>query len=194
MGAPTMNIHKTHSTGRSASQGISLIIVLIMLVIIGITSATAMRSATSEQRATNNLRAEATAQQYAEAALRYCEDQIRNVPDAGRNAKLKLAVIPTTAFGTAPLWDSAASWATGAGAASRVILTAAQIGDANTTAPTFPPECMVEMQGLSAVDATRTVAVVTARGFSTDYARDDANGGVTTKGAVVWLQSIVNAN
>lgn len=60
---------------KRASRGISLIIVLIMLVIIGITGATAMRTATSEQRATNNLRMETIAQQYAEAALRICEGQ-----------------------------------------------------------------------------------------------------------------------
>jgi hypothetical protein len=39
---------------------------------------------------------------------------------------------------------------------------------------------------------TFTITVVTARGFSPDYARDGA--GNTTNGAVVWLQSIINAN
>ena len=72
-----MNAFKVSLAPRRASQGVSLIIVLIMMIIIGITAATAMRSATSEQRATNNQRVEAIALQYAEAALRYCENEMK---------------------------------------------------------------------------------------------------------------------
>jgi Tfp pilus assembly protein PilX len=192
MDAKIMRTARIFVAPRSYTRGISLLVVLIMLIIIGIASATAMRSATSEQRATNNIRMEAVAQQYAEAALRYCEGEMQKV-DASRTVNLRAANIPTQAFGATGAWESAASW-TGTGATSRVILTAAQISDANTAAaPTYPPECMVEMQTLSSTDATRTVAVVTARGFSPDYTRDSATG-KTKSGAAVWLQSIINAN
>jgi Tfp pilus assembly protein PilX len=176
--------------GRRRVRGISLIIVLIMLVIIGITAATAMRSATSEQRATNNLRMEGTAQQYAEAALRYCEAQLQ-LADAGRVATLKTAVIPTTTFALSG-WEDPATWTGGAGraSASRTPVPAGQISDANTVVPPTLPECVAEVQTVGS--PTFTITVVTARGFSPDYARDGA--GNTTNGAVVWLQSIINAN
>ncbi|MEN9438164.1 MAG: PilX N-terminal, partial [Pseudomonadota bacterium] len=65
------------ATMRHSQRGVSLVIVLVMMIIIGITAATAMRSATSEQRATNNMRMATTASQYAEAALRFCENELK---------------------------------------------------------------------------------------------------------------------
>lgn len=176
------------STRGRKNQGISLVIVLIMLVIIGITAATAMRNATSEQKATNNLRMEGTAQQYAEAALRYCEAQLQ-LADAGRTATLKTAVIPTTTFALSG-WEDPLTWTGGGGraSASKTPLPAAQISNANTVVPTTLPECVAEVQAVGS--PSFTITVVTARGFSPDYARD-ANGN-TTNGAVVWLQSIIN--
>ena len=169
---------------KKSSQGISLIIVLIMLVIIGITAATAMRTATSEQRATNNLRVEATAQQYAEAALRYCENQIRTVPDLQRPSGLQAANMPSTTA-AASAWQNVNNWATGS--AILVKVPADRITDANTEAVTTRPQCIAEQQ---LVGATYRAIVITARGFSPDYKAD--NNGVTTQGAVVWLQSIIN--
>jgi hypothetical protein len=49
--------------------------------------------------------------------------------------------------------------------------------------PAKKPECVVENLSGSGV-------VITARGFSPDYAADGS--GYTTSGAVVWLQSITN--
>jgi Tfp pilus assembly protein PilX len=184
------NTKFTSTPSRTRSRGISLVIVLIMLVIIGVTAATAMRSATSEQKATNNLRMEGTAQQYAEAALRYCEAQLQ-LADGGRVATLKTAVIPTTTFALSG-WEDPATWTGGAGraSASRTPVPAGQISDANTVVPPTLPECVAEVQTVGS--PTFTITVVTARGFSPDYARDGA--GNTTNGAVVWLQSIINAN
>ena len=176
--------------------GISLLIVLILVVVIGLTASAAMRSATSSQRVTTNVRMDNMAQQYAEAALRFCESQLQ-MADAARVNSLKIAVIPAvdmTVVGTLGLWENAISWtgtaASGFAAATRTALTAGQYSSAGLSSyqPAKAPECAAEVQTLGS--PTFTVTVVTARGFSTDY-RADVNGN-TINGAVVWLQSILN--
>lgn len=182
-------------------EGISLIIVLIMMVIIGITAASAMRNATSSERATNNQRLDNVAQQYAEVALRYCEGQLR-LPDAQRVATLQNAVIPTIVLGgTATTgWETVSSWTgvpggiPGDASATRTPVPTAYLSAGNASWIPAPgsilvPQCITEIQQMAA-SSTATYMVVTARGFSPDYARD-ANG-QTTSGAVVWLQSILN--
>lgn len=165
------------------SRGVSLIIVLIMMVIIGITAATAMRSATSEQRATNNQRVEATALQYAEAALRYCESELIK-PDGSRISSLQSANIVNSTPGSTA-WEDVSSWppsVSGGAAASRTEVPdpQLQITASEVALPTKKPECVVEnMAGYG--------YVVTARGFSPDYHADGT--GKTDRGAVVWLQS-----
>lgn len=204
-----MNSTRKHDL-KTAQQGISLIIVLILVVVIGLTASSAMRSATSSQRVTNNLRMEGMAQQYAEAALRFCEAQMA-IPDPtplpppipARIGVLLNANIPLAdmTVGDQPAWLNPVSWtgaaaapqvaATPHAAATRVTLTAGQISSGvSTYVPTSLPECIVETQRLPGGAAPFTVIVVTARGFSTDYQRD-ANGN-TTNGSVVWLQSILN--
>jgi type IV pilus assembly protein PilX len=173
---------------RRTSRGVSLIIVLIMMIIIGITAATAMRNATSEQRATNNQRVEATALQYAEAALRFCESEMVKQPDTLRVSTLRNVNIATTSFGpTTSGWEDTATWTglTGRSSASRTTVPNPRIQDnaSETVLPTKNPECIVE-------NMTGYGVVVTARGFSPDYAAD--SNGYTTSGAVVWLQSITN--
>jgi type IV pilus assembly protein PilX len=183
---------------RLGQRGISLIIVLILLVVIGLTSAAAIRNATSGERATNNVRLQNLAQQYAEGALRYCEDQLRQadinaVPPGPRVASLAEVNIPTTAVGGAPAWDQAATWSGGPGGASATmtILPAAQISSADSAiVPTTLPRCVVERQLLA---DGNTAYVVTARGFSPGYA--PINGAsTTTSGSVVWLQSTIFLN
>ena len=121
---------KTPDTNFKAPQrGISLIIVLILVVVIGLTASSAMRSATSSQRVTNNLRMEGMAQQYAEAALRFCEAQMAiddpvtggGVPRVGTllNANIPLANITA---GIQPAWLNPVSW-TGAAAAAQIAAT-----------------------------------------------------------------------
>jgi type IV pilus assembly protein PilX len=176
-------------------KGISLIIVLIMMVVIGLTAASAMRSATSGQRVTNNARMDTLATQYAEAALRYCEAQLQ-IPDANlaplpvRVNSLKDANIPTTTF-VASGWGQTATWVgVGGASATKTALPSAQFSTAgvSTNVPTTAPECVVERQVIGS--PTFAVTVVTARGFSPDY---EANvNGTTKRGSVVWLQSILN--
>jgi type IV pilus assembly protein PilX len=195
---------KNSLTGRQS--GISLIVVLILTVIIGLTASAAMRGATSSQRLTNNVRMENMAQQYAEAALRFCEAQIQipfNTAGVGaRVPNLAAANIPVRNMAPAVFpalaptgqWESSATWTATAGtgaAIARVDLQAGQYSSAlSSSLPAVAPQCAAEMQVLTSVTSTFTVTVVTSRGFSSDYTAD-ANG-ETTKGSVVWLQSILN--
>ena len=185
-----MTARKMTSLGPRADRGVSLIIVLILMIIIGITASTAMRSATSEQRATNNQRMEATALQYAEAALRYCEAQMKILPASDRaDASLKgtipgpLAPASSTAGWTDPLsWTSVLLSTTGRASVTRTVVPDAIIKNTtNTVFPVRKPECVVETQ-------TGGSTVITARGFSTDYEADGTDFH-TKRGAVVWLQS-----
>ena len=181
-------------------RGISLIIVLILVVIVGLTSAAALRSATSGQRLTNNVRMENMAQQYAEAALRYCEEQLQ-IPDTNtvapvRPNSLKGAKIPykdMTVALTKGNWENTATWTSAAGAgaaATRTALSSTRYSTAglSSSQPAKAPECAAEIQQIGS--PTFKVTVVTARGFSSDYAADV--NGQTTKGSVVWLQSVLN--
>ena len=193
---------------KTRQTGISLIIVLILLVVIGLTSAAAMRGATSSQRVTNNVRMDSIAKQYAEAALRYCEAQLQ-IPDTNTSPQpvrvnsLRAAVINaagTTAVDmtvalTPGAWENPVSWTgavnAGAAAATRTAVPVVEYSTAGVSSylPARPPECVVETQTRGS--PTFTVTVVTARGFSTDY-RADAGTGATLSGSVVWLQSILN--
>ena len=176
-------------TLRGAPQrGVSLLIVLVMLVIIGLTAASTLRTAASEQQLGNNLRTSALAQQYAEAALRFCEAQLL-LNDAARVPTLREALIPAT-LAAAPDWQLPGTWTGAVGAAAtRTNVPAAVISTVGQTTPSATlPQCVVERQSLG--NPVFTVLVVTARGFSPDYQRD-ANGN-TTSGSVVWLQSILN--
>ena len=181
-------------TKRTRLAGVSLIIVLVMLVVIGLTSAAAIRNATSGEQATNNIRLQNLAQQYADAALRYCEAELAKA-DVDRVASLSEANLSDTPAGTADAatgWGQAASW-TGAGgiAASRTVVPESRVKSQDSAfRPARLPECVVERQVLA--DGNRAY-VVTARGFSPGYVADAVTG-ATTAGSVVWLQSIVLLN
>lgn len=176
---------------RGRQGGISLIIVLIMLVIISLTSAAAIRNATSDERVTNNVRMQSLAQQYADAALRYCEAELAK-GDVDRVATLQEANIVQTAFQAAPAWNDTTTWVGAGGAsASRTTVPELQIKSASSSfRPTTLPQCVAEKQVLQ---DTKLAYVVTARGFSPDYTAD-AGTGATTGGSVVWLQSTLVLN
>jgi Tfp pilus assembly protein PilX len=175
-------------------RGVSLIVVMIMLVIIGLTSAAAIRGASSGEQATNNIRMQNLAQQYAEAALKYCEAELVKGDD-DRVVSLKdariVATSPADTVDNKWAWKEAATWteSTGAGQ-SRTVVPEANIHSTDSSSkPSKSPECVVEK--LTLADGSRPYAV-TARGFSLDYAADSS--GKTTAGSVVWMQSIVYIN
>lgn len=182
---------------RSKSKGVSLIIVLVMLVIIGLTSASAIRKATSTERVTNNIRMQNLAQQYAEAALRFCEVELGRADNLRVNTLRNANVFNDNGTGNPVAgtnnypptgWSNAATWTgTTFAAPSRTTVPATQIEAADSSArtPAFLPQCVAER---SMMPGGTRVTTVTARGFSPDYARDNATGN-TTNGSVVWLQS-----
>lgn len=175
----------------TGQRGISLIIVLIMVVVIGLTSAAAIRNATSDERVTNNVRMQSLAQQYAEAALRYCEAELSKA-DTARVTTLQEANIVSTAFGAAAAWNRTDTWLGGGGAsASMTILPELQIKSSNSAfKPATLPQCVAEKQAL---EDTSIAYVITARGFSPDYTAN-AGTGATTGGSVAWLQSTLVLN
>jgi len=187
MNAP---IHQLPLSPQRRQQGISLIIVLIMLVIIGLTSAAAIRSATSGEKLSNNLRVQNLAQQYAEAALRFCEAELAKA-DADREPTLKEAKIYTppvlTAATAATQWNVASTWIGAGGASdSKTTIPIAQLKSVDSSfSPTVLPQCVAEKQVMNDL---KIAYVITARGFSPDYTAN-ALTGATTSGSVVWLQS-----
>lgn len=185
--------------GHQYQSGVSLIMVLIMIAVIGIFSASAMRGAMSNDQATNSIRVQNLARQYAEAALRYCEGQLQ-AEDSTRTATLREGVLIQQQFdaiaGNSQGWAQANTWtdAVGSGgvANSRTVVPAGVVSsDVSSTLPAKMPECVAEKQYLTAGNADPDNAyVVTARGFSPDYS-SNANG-TTKSGSVVWLQSTIS--
>ncbi len=168
---------------RDSLHGASLIIVLILLGVIALTSAATLRNASSNERVSNNFRMHLLAQQYAEAALRYCEMQLTQA-DGSRVATLKESNLVD--YSASPAWRQRATWTgSGATAASRTAVPETFVlSSSSAFKPGQLPECVVEKK---AVDGG-SVYVITARGFSSDYTADGR--GFTVTGSVVWLQTL----
>lgn len=189
-------------------RGVSLIIVLIMVLIIGLTSVAAIRSATSSEKVTLAIRSEKLTQQYADAALKYCESEIALADaDPNRDASLKEAMIDASTAAAAALgagqeaWEQPASWVSanaGAGLASSLttigIAFFKSAESSYSPSATYLPQCLVEKVNYPVIPATvpattKTGYMVTARAFSPDYKAK--NDGTTDYGSVVWVQSLV---
>lgn len=177
-------------------RGVSLLIVLIMLVVIGLTSAASLRSASSNERISNNFRMHALAEHYAEAALRYCETQL-TLADSARVNSLQDASLRAFTGAAYPAWANTLTW-TGAGgaAASLTRVPEALVASADSAfKPAQLPQCAVESLSIPLTQngepaGAADVYVITARGFSTDYSASPQ--GVSLTGSVVWLQSLVS--
>ena len=171
-------------------QGASLIIVLVMLVVIGLTSAASLRNASSNERVSHNFRMHWLAEQYAEAALRYCQSQLL-LADAQRVSSLQeAALMPISA--SAPGWANPQTWSGSGGAFASLTSVAQSFIESSDSAfvPQRLPQCVVERQALPLLQngvsvGSADVYVITARGFSPDY-RESLPG--ARSGAVVWLQ------
>lgn len=123
-----------------AQAGMTLVLVLVLLVVLGWGAAASVQSAITSERMHTNSQQTAQAQQQAELALQRCEAELLKA-DASRVWALQEQQIVTTAYRAAPAWAQRASW--------RGALATAQ-GD-----------CMVERQVLA---DDQSVYVVTARG------------------------------
>jgi len=159
-------------------RGVTLIIAMIMLVVIGIMSVAIMRHSTNADQVTTNTRLQTQANQAAQMALLYCESQI----NLGSGADPE----PITPAPTEPAWADKKNWVTpGVGHAHTLAREEVSGGAANF--PAVPPQCISE-----ASKAGPGLYTVTARGFSPDY-REDSTSHTTISGSVIWLQSTVYA-
>lgn len=159
-------------------RGVSLIIVLIMLAVMGLVSAAAMRSATTNEMVARNVRYQLLAQQQAEAALRYCEGQLL-LPVQERVASLR--EITPSSLDPPTGWTLLTSWS-GQGAAAANLASLPNDLPGPSSLPQVAPQCLVERRPWSTGEAY----LVTARGYSANYSRDSQ--GYTSAGMVSWLQ------
>ena len=161
------------ATRRGPARGMTLIIAMVMLVVIGLASVAMMRNALGSDQGATGTRSQAQALQYAQAALRWCEMRWQ----AGAATP---AVLPAA---STPHWSDPAAWR-GPGAAAQA-LSAADLGSgAGSRFPAVAPRCLAEERALT----DGTAIVTTARGQSLDYS-EDARGHVLS-GSAVWVQSI----
>ncbi|MET0382541.1 MAG: hypothetical protein ABW032_03875 [Burkholderiaceae bacterium] len=157
----------------AGERGLSLIIAMLMLAVIGIASATVMRNATSADHVAMNNRLLTQANQYAQVALRFCEGQLL-LPAAARQ-------VTPLAPQTPAAWTIPSGW-TGVGPGTAHTLTAHDIS--SPVLPRVAPQCLIEGTALA------NVYTVTARGFSPDFRAEPATS-ATRSGSAVWMQSIV---
>ena len=162
---------------RSQDKGVVLIVVMIMLVLIGFMSIAVMRGAMNSDQSSNNNRAQMQANEAAQLALRFCEDEIRR-------GTMIVADAPADAS-TAMQWTVKDNWVGSTPKAVKVSTDALKtIG--NIASTLRQPECLAQHQFTPA--GTTAPVVLTARGFSGDYV-EDATTRTVTGGSVVWLQS-----
>lgn len=178
MRAPTSFFLRT--THHNTQSGVTLIVVLIMLVIIGLVSATAMRRASTADLITNNTRLENLAKQAAQAGLRYCENKVINLGSGIPEIPVHAAPVTAT---DKPTWQTFSHWQTSDAKYVKVPLQEVSSVDSSFK-PSTLPQCMAEFSPTAA-----GIVVITARGFSPDYTAE--SDGTTRSGSVVWLQSII---
>ncbi len=163
-------------TRLARAEGFSLIVAMLMLAVIGLFSAAVMRNATSGDQVANNNRLQTQANQYAQLAMRWCENQLA-FDSTSR-------VAPVYAGSTPAAWTTAKNWLGTTGPHPAHTLAAKEIGSA--TQPRVAPQCLME------ATAVANVYTVTARGFSADF-KGDPSTGSTRNGSAVWLQATVYA-
>ena len=179
-----MSLYRSRPAPRRRQGGVTLVVAMIMLLVIGVASVALMRASLNTDQVANNSRVQTLARESAQVALRYCETQME-LPAAARDAGFAISGTATT---PATLWSSLSNWR-GAGKVSFAVPVAAMQSANSSFVPTVLPECLAEFDNSAAPAAS---VVITARGFSPDYA-EDAQGHVTA-GSVVWLQSISRVN
>lgn len=175
----------------SRERGVVLIVALVLLVVIGISSAMVARSALFGGMASHNERSHQLAMQAAEMALRVCETELLTWSQATPDLDSPAAAAPGWAVvypnlrvidDPAARWRSRANWTD----ANVRTLTAAELGGVGYSTP---PMCMAQQVRIPGVDPRNEERTfeVTAWGFSPDF---DRNGeGDSISGAEVMVQS-----
>jgi hypothetical protein len=184
---------RRRSAAPGRSKGVVLIIALILLAVIGISSALALRMSLFGDIVSQNLRAQNLALQAAELALKYCERQVATDPGSVPMLRIPGAVVE---------WQVAANWDPG----STVPVPEATLGTA--AGYRTPPQCLIRafsaddylpagVPGPGSISSDNrgfssdyvVLHRITARGFSPDFSRDAE--GEPVSGAEIWLQSVV---
>jgi type IV pilus assembly protein PilX len=177
---------------RQPQQGVVLVIALIMLALLSILATMSIRGASSTEQVANQSRLKELAQQTAEAALYFCEQQVRiNAVDATKGIVPDDAPVGT---GTPYMWENMAIWDAVSPPPSLNTVPVAAAGDTGSTVYfARAPECMSQYMSLD-----KKVFVTTARGFGPDVSaklpKTPTTPASTTnapKGTEIWLQSVV---
>jgi type IV pilus assembly protein PilX len=162
-------------------QGVALIVALVVLVIIGLTSAAVMRGALSSDLVTNNVRVQSLASQAAQVALKYCEKQLET--PGGLPPDFNLRPKPDPDHPELD-WETFGNWSN-ADIVNNVPEEFMK-SELSSIWPSKMPQCIAQYTEFGGKDAV----VITARGFSPDYQANDDTG-ATEAGSVVWLQYLL---
>jgi type IV pilus assembly protein PilX len=184
---------------RQRQRGIVLAMALILLVIISLVGALAIRNSTASEKTVNSLRSNSVAMGAAETGLRYCELVVQGISNG------PTALVPATTIAQATpsalvtisdantstaVWQTSATWSS-----STIVITVptafyqSQSAEAaNGVTLKNAPVCVIQPYFNARVSPS-TGWVVTARGFGND-AQINASKAVT-EGSEVWLQSIL---
>ena len=184
-------------------SGVVLAVAMIMLIIVSLLAAVAVRNATSSEGINANLRQTQLATQAAESALRYCEDAaINTVNDgtgtfaftsSGGTAITNLAlthIIAAPVGNNTPTSVLPANWDTTTNNGQLILPIATVNLSGVSTTFARPPECMIERGIPDAANSYLNVLTVTARGFGPEVAAADSSRSRPV-GSEVWLQSTV---
>ncbi len=198
----------TMTRPRRDQQGVVLIVALIMMAVIAISSAAAIKAVTAQDLIGSNQRTQSMAMQAAESGLRFCEALVTTrqltVDQAGLQSNIQDAVpknyggVDAQGKSLRPKqhWETIGNWTGDTKLSFRVPATFQF--DRGEFEYDRPPECLIERLALTVNDQTRTGEAptnnvqafqITARGFSPDYTENEQ--GVPATGAVIWLQSTV---
>jgi type IV pilus assembly protein PilX len=179
-----------HIAPPKRQQGVLLVIVLIMLMVLSVLGSVAIRGASSGEEVANQSRLRSLGQQTAEAALAFCENQVRLYASNPANG-FKPEDVPSASGAASYLWETMNNWDSGAVPPTNAYVKVVAItsaGDANGNKYfTRSPECMSQyVEG----GGGKTI-VTTARGFGPEVSVRD---GTAPKGTEVWLQSVIQLN
>jgi type IV pilus assembly protein PilX len=164
-------------------QGVALIVALVVLVVIGLTSAAVMRGALSSDLVTNNVRVQSLANQAAQVALKYCEKQVGNPGGLPPDFNLRPKPVDPDDPKTKLDWETFGNWS------NRDIVNDVPEAFMKSELSSFwpkMPQCIAQYTQFGGKDAI----VITARGFSPDF-KADPDTGATEAGSVVWLQYLL---
>lgn len=183
---------RAHRPMPAAQRGVVLVIALILVVVIGVSSAVAIRTSLFGDIISQNMRAQNLAFQAAEIALRYCEEQALEPGAPG------VTVIPS---GIGNEWTVESNWTNSANNVP------AEFVGSDLNYPTAP-QCLIreltyeDAFGAMTKDPTKFSIIdanpelveymvfyrITARGFSPEFQRD--GNGLPIAGAQASVQSM----